>query len=94
MPQACPRINSMGIDLPPFTSTLANLYVLKRTCRTWDNPCRRRAWRKIATEKKRLLEAGVPYIELHLVSRYLTNPRNRNAMFRLRNYYAQGRLFG
>lgn len=79
--------------LPTWSSRLANLYYLKRYCRKPDHACRRKAWRKIAVEKKRLLSEGVEYIELHLVCRYLTNPRNRNAQDRLRAYRAQIRLF-
>jgi hypothetical protein len=79
--------------LPEWTATIRNLYWLKRACRAWDNACRRRIWRKIAAEKKRLLQAGVPYIELHLITRVLTNPDNPNSSARLRAYYAQGRLF-
>jgi hypothetical protein len=81
------------MNLPDWTYTLRNLYWHKRACRKPDDTCRRRAWRKIAAEKKRLLIAGVPYLELHLVTRYLTNPGNRNSYERLKAYYAQGRLF-
>lgn len=80
--------------LPEWSSQLANLYYRKRYCREHDHACRRKAWRKIAVEKKRLLSEGVEYIELHLVCRYLTNTGNRNAVDRLRTYLAQGRLFG
>lgn len=73
---------------------MANLYWHKRYCRTHDHAGRRRAWRKIAAEKKRLLNEGVDYLELHLVCRHLTNPRNRNAEERLKAYRGQGRLFG
>jgi len=52
----------------------------------FDDAGRRRWWRRIAVEKKRLLSEGVPYIELHLVCRYLTNPRNRNSEDRLKYY--------
>jgi hypothetical protein len=79
--------------LPPWSTMLANLYFEKRYCRMHDDACRRKAWRKIAVEKKRLLSSGVDYLELHLVCRVLTNPRNRNASDRLRTYYAQGMLF-
>lgn len=78
--------------MPEWADRLHNLYWIKRAARS--NADRRAAWRKIADEKKRLLEAGVPYIELHLWCRHLTNPRNSNAAARLRRYYAQGRLFG
>jgi hypothetical protein len=53
-----------------------------------------RWYRRIRKEKKRLLEAGVPFIELHLTCRVLANPQNQNSVFRLANYHAQGRLFG
>jgi len=79
--------------LPEWSGTIRNLYWLKRACRSFDDAGRRRIWRKIAVEKKRLLIAGVPYIELHLVCRHLTNLRNRNAEDRLLRYQAQGRLF-
>lgn len=84
----------MHYTMPAWSSPLANLYWRLRNCRQWDSAGRRRYYRKIAVEKKRLLEAGVPYIELHLVTRVLTNPHNRNSCTRLRTYYAQGRLFG
>lgn len=75
----------------PFDSNLRALYWQKRACRT--DACRRRWWRRIAVEKKRLLAAGVPAIELHLWCRHLTNLRNPNAAARLDNFYAQGVLF-
>lgn len=79
--------------LPAWSGTLRNLYFSKRVCRPWDSAGLRKAYRKIAVEKKRLLLEGVPYIELHLVCRYLTNPRNENSSIRLQRYYRQGRLF-
>lgn len=69
---------------------LWNLYWHLRCCR--NDACRRRWYRKIAVEKKRLLAAGVSHVELHLVCRVATNPRNPNARDRLRSYYAQGSL--
>lgn len=77
--------------MPEWAGELANLYWWKRIART--DAQRRKAWRRIAAQKKRLLDAGVPYIEVHLVSRHLTNPRNPNAEARMRAYFAQGRLF-
>lgn len=74
--------------LPPWAGRLANLYFMKRWCRQHDNACRRRAWRRIATEKKRLLSLGVSYIEVHLVCRILTNPRNQAALSRYRRFLA------
>lgn len=79
--------------LPQWETSLPNLYHGKRQCRSWDRACLVRNYRKILVEKKRLLAAGVPYIEVHLWCRYLTNPANRNAQARLENYLRQGRLF-
>lgn len=78
------------MTLPPWAGVLANLYWFKRACRT--DACRRRYWRRIAREKKRLLAAGVPYLEVHLVSRVLAQPGNPRAAERLRRYFsANGR---
>lgn len=79
--------------LPAWSAQLRNLYWIKRACRQPDNNCRRRIWRRIAIEKKRLLKAGVQYLELHLVCRVLTNPSNKSAEQRLRVFYARDRLF-
>ena len=81
------------VDLPAWSSELANLYYRKRYCRLHDHAGRRRAWRKIAVEEKRLLAGGVNYLELHLVCRVLTNPRNKSAADRWRRYQAQLVLF-
>lgn len=80
--------------VPPWADELSRRYWHLRYCRKWDSACKRRHYRKIAEEKKRLLVAGVPYIEVHLVTRYLANPDNPNSYRRLQVYYAQGRLFG
>lgn len=39
--------------------------------------------------KKRLLEASVPYIEVHLVTRVLAQPDNPWSLARLARYYRQ-----
>lgn len=80
--------------LPEWSGRLTSLYWRLRATRSWDTAEKRRWYRKIAVEKKRLLSEGVPYIEVHLVTRYLTNLKNKNAQARLENYYRQGRLFG
>lgn len=74
--------------LPGWSGQLANLYFQKRWCRQHDDACRRRAWRRIAREKKRLLTQGVAYIELHLVCRILTNARNQLAVSRYLRFLA------
>ena len=78
--------------LPPsWTDNLRRLYWFKRSART--SAARRQAWRRIAAEKKRLLSAGVDYLELHLWCRHLTAPDNPNALARLERYYVQRPLF-
>ncbi len=76
----------IGFNLP-------NLYFTLRNCRPWDTAARRRIYRVIAAEKKRLYLSGVPYIEVHLWCRCLCNPRNERSTIRLQAYYRQGQLF-
>lgn len=57
-------------------STLKNLYWNLRFSRSWQKSRRRYWYRRIASEKKRLLEAGVVELEqLRLLCRHLANPR-------------------
>lgn len=72
--------------LPAWALTLAHLYWRLRMTRAGGRPTRRTWWRRIATEKKRLLAAGVPMIELHLVTRLLANPHSQAAARRWRQY--------
>lgn len=51
----------------PEFSTLANLYWRLRACRAVSRPSRSTWYRRIADEKKRLLEAGVDRFDLHAV---------------------------
>ena len=101
MPKASPRGYCIGIVpafycyltkmLPAWSGELANLYYRARSCR--DRACKQRYWRRIAVEKKRLLASGVPYIELHLVTRVLARPGERSSEDRLRSYKSQLPLF-
>lgn len=77
--------------LPSWSGELANLYYRARSCR--DRACKQRYWRRIAVEKKRLLLGGVPYLELHLVTRVLARPADAGAVQRLRSYKSQVPLF-
>ena len=77
--------------LPSWSGELANLYYRARSCR--DRACKQRYWRRIAREKKRLLLGGVPYLELHLVTRCLARPGERSSEERLRSYRSQLPLF-
>jgi hypothetical protein len=78
---------------PAWSADLKNMYWHLRASRPWDTALRRRWYRIIQGEKKRLLLAGVPYIELHLVTRVLCDPRNNNYQMRLANYQKQLRMF-
>lgn len=60
--------------------------------RVWDSAARRRYYRKIAAEKKRLQAAGVDQEEVRLLCRYLANLRNKNAELRWKAYVLQLRL--
>lgn len=53
-----------------------------------SRPSRRTWHRRIAVEKLRLFEAGVPAIEIHLVSRLLANPSNPRYELRWQRYLA------
>ena len=52
-------------------------------------PGRRTWYRRIAAEKKRLREGGVPEIEIHLVTRMLASPRKRAPYDRWLGYLEQ-----
>ena len=78
--------------LPPWSADLRNLYWMLRYKRAWDSAARRRYYRKIAAEKKRLHSAGVDQEEVRLLCRYLANLKNKNAELRWRAYVQQLRL--
>lgn len=75
--------------LPAWASTLSHLYWRLRAARSMARPGRRTWHRRIHAEKLRLLQAGVPVIEIHLVSRILANPSNRFYEARWRRYLEQ-----
>jgi hypothetical protein len=79
----------MHFEYPPWSDELRRLYWHLRNARPWDTAQRRRFYRLIAAEKKRLHAEGVPQIELHLVTRLLCNPRNNNYRMRYANYVKQ-----
>ena len=61
--------------------------------RIWDVAARRRYYRKIEKEKRRLVEeVGVDQEEVRLLCRYLANLKNRNAELRWKAYVAQMQL--
>jgi hypothetical protein len=52
----------------------------------WDGAGRRRYYRYIAQEKRRLEAAGVDYEELRLLCRHLANLQSRHAEQRWQRY--------
>lgn len=79
--------------MPDWSATLRNLYWMLRYRRAFDSAHRRKYYRKIDKEKRRLIEqVGVDPEEIRLLCRYLANLQNRNAEMRWRAYVAQMRL--
>ena len=78
--------------MPPWSSALCNLYWMLRAVRHHDESARRRFYRRIEAEKKRLIVSGVDQEELRLFCRYMANPGNRNAEQRFRFHLAQMRF--
>lgn len=70
-----------------------NLYFHLRLTRPCQIALRRKLYRYIADEKKRLTESGVDVELVRLECRYLSNLSNRAAHDRYMFYKAQGRLF-
>lgn len=65
-------------------SELHNLYWFIRYTRI--RSVKRKYYRRVAKEKKRLLEAGIDKEELRLLCRFLSNLRNERAENRLISY--------
>ena len=80
------------VRLPPYASTLCNLYWQLRDRRAFDFAKRRRIYRYLECEKKRLFLEGVDQEEIRLLCRYLANTANKHAEVAFCRYYAQLRL--
>jgi len=78
--------------MPEWSGTLCNLYWHLRFNR-FSQAARRRFYRKIAAEKKRLVDSGVDTEEVRLFCRWMANPRNRFAEERYYLYSGQARLW-
>lgn len=76
-----------------WAGSLCNLYWHLRYNRKWNEAKRRKYYRYIAVEKKRLIETGVDPELVRLLCRHLADPRNRHAEARYLIYEKQGRLF-
>lgn len=75
--------------LPDWSVHLRHLYWTLRSLRQWDSAGRRKWYRRIADEKKRLIFTGVDSEQIRLVCRHLANPGNKNAELMLKAYSAQ-----
>jgi len=79
--------------MPPWSVKLCNLYWTRRNQRAFDQAGRRRIYRMIAQEKRRLVEeVGVDREEVRLLCRHLANTADRHAENRWKAYAAQMRL--
>jgi len=73
-------------ELPAWSGRLRNLYWGLRMRRSWQEALRRRYYRKIFSEKKRLEGLGVDGEELRLLCRCLANLENIAAQRRYLAY--------
>lgn len=79
--------------MPAWGLKLRNLYWFLRYHRKWNEAKRRLYYRRIAAEKKRLIDSGVDAELVRLYCRYLSDMKNRHAEARYLRYERQGRLF-
>lgn len=82
----------VNFEIPDWSTELRHLYWKMRTLRKWDKSPRVVLYRRIASEKKRLVELGVDQEQIRLYCRVLVNPANRNAHLIYMAYCAQLRL--
>jgi hypothetical protein len=79
--------------MPVWGQKLRNLYWFLRYHRKWNEAKRRLYYRRIADEKKRLIETGVDAELVRLYCRHLADMKNRHAEARYLFYARQGKLF-
>lgn len=79
--------------MPPWSNRLCNLYVMLRFRRSFDLAARRKYYRRIHKEKRRIIEEfGVHEEEVRLLCRWMANPANRAAEMRYKSFSGQLRL--
>lgn len=78
--------------LPDWSGNLRNLYWFLRYRRAFDTASRRKYYRRIEAEKKRLIDSGVDPEAVRLCCRYLSNLKNSNAERRFYAYCSQLKL--
>ena len=72
--------------MPTWTENLRHFYWFLRYCRKHNQACRRKYYRRIEHERKRLHEEGVDQELTRLFCRWVSNPRNENAEQRFQNH--------
>lgn len=80
------------VKIPAYATQLANHYWMLRFKRSRSGAARRRYYRYIRAEKKRLFLEGVDFEEIRLLCRHLANPANIHAQQAFLAYSAQYRL--
>jgi len=78
--------------IPLWSGKLANLYWHLRNVRAYDLSKRRRYYRYVSVERKRLVELGHDSELVRLLARYLSNTKNIHAEERCRQYEETGRI--
>lgn len=79
------------VKTPAYSGKLCNLYWMLRYKRR-SSAARRRYYRYISDEKKRLFLEGVDQEEIRLLCRHLCNPHDKHAERAFLHYAAQYRL--
>jgi len=77
--------------LPPWSDELRRLYWFLRSARHFGRPSPRTWRRRIAAEKKRLLDAGVDFWELNAVCVLLRRDEHSEAAKRAREFLEKRR---
>ena len=83
----------MCFSFPDWASKLANTYWFLRYNRKFNQAARRKYYRRIANEKKRLTESGVDAELVRLLCRHLAKPSCPHAKGRYMSYQQQACLF-
>lgn len=65
----------MDVELPYWYGPLCNGYWQIRACRSWQHARRRKWYRRVASEKKRLIQSGVDPEQIRLLCLHLANPK-------------------
>ena len=76
----------MDVKLPYWAGPLCNGYWQIRYCRPFQRARLRKWYRRVAGEKKRLIQSGVDPEQIRLLCLYLKNPKLEHRWKRYRLY--------